>query len=809
MTRRTRIARLVALGLGVALVVGGAALPGPGRGQDQPAELAPPPAGRDLLRQPPFDRVVLVDGTELLVDPVNPRPLPDPHEEERRRAKARSEPRKTKGGILIGGRPEAPEDDREGMIALHTLEPEAADFLVRATNIRRVDYFEDLLLAEAVRLADRGTFDRAFEHLLAVQSRDPAWPGLTAAADRLLFLEGEGAVRGGDEERGLRLLAQLYKRQPGHPGLADLLGSAYAARIAAAFDAGAFALARSEWRALRGVAPDHPEVAAGRQRFERRAAELADRAEALQGADRTELLVEALRVWPYDPDLADRYATAFRAAPVLDVAVVDLPRRLGPWIRTEADRRVSRLLYLPILAEDSEEAVQGEPADQVVARLTVGDLGRRLAFRVRDGITWNDGSRPVGAVDLARTLSDRALPSAPAYQASWADLVQGVSVTGESEVEVTLNRAPLNLGSWLLGPVGPAHAAFDGRVWTPGGTRALGTGPFTPAREGEPLARFDRVAPDAPPIARIRERPSADPSAGVDELLRGDVTMLGLVPPHRVADLRAAPGIKVGRYRQVGLHYLALDGRNPALRNRSLRRALSYAVDRPALLEESVLGRAPDGDNAPSDGPFPRGSYADAPGVASLDHDRLLARMLVAAARRELGGEPIVLRLEYPATAVARRVVPLIAEAYREVGLGLELVERPPTELELELREGRRFDLAYRTATAPEPARDAGPLLCPGYDAPASADGLGAVVSPRILQLLLELERAQDWPTARGLVVAIDRESRDELPIVPLWQLEDHYAWRDRLSGPAETTDLLYEGLESWSIAPWFARDPE
>jgi len=80
--------------------------------------------------------------------------------------------------------------------------------------------------------------------------------------------------------------------------------------------------------------------------------------------------------------------------------------------------------------------------------------------------------------------------------------------------------------------------------------------------------------------------------------------------------------------------------------------------------------------------------------------------------------------------------------------------------------------------------------------------------SARILQLLLQLERAPEWPTAKGLAVAIDRECRDELPVLPLWQLEDHYAWRTRLKGPAEVADDLYPGIDSWEIAPWFARDP-
>jgi peptide/nickel transport system substrate-binding protein len=116
--------------------------------------------------------------------------------------------------------------------------------------------------------------------------------------------------------------------------------------------------------------------------------------------------------------------------------------------------------------------------------------------------------------------------------------------------------------------------------------------------------------------------------------------------------------------------------------------------------------------------------------------------------------------------------------------------------------------MAYRVVRCTDPVLDAGPMLCPGYDAPPEADTLASATSKEILQLLLKLERAAEWPTATGLATQIDRESRDELPVIPLWQLADHYAWRDRLKGPDATADQLYQRLEEWDISPWIARDP-
>jgi peptide/nickel transport system substrate-binding protein len=379
-------------------------------------------------------------------------------------------------------------------------------------------------------------------------------------------------------------------------------------------------------------------------------------------------------------------------------------------------------------------------------------------------------------------------------------------------VVLHLERTTLKPEAWLLGPIGPAHAGSDGQVATPDGShRTVGDGPFRVESLSADRATY-RAADaagslPAPRIRRIVEIRLPDGAAVARALRRGEVTLVEHVPPHRVAEWKQDPELRLGRYAHPRLHLLALDGRNPALRNRTLRRGLSLAIDRKGILEENVLRRPVDEANRPSDGLFPRGCYADAPDVRPLETDPLLARMLVAAARKELGDEPIRLKLEYPERPDVRAAVPRLVEALKSAGLELEPVARSEAELEAALRAGKRFDLAYRVAACPEPIADVGLLICPGYDASPSEDALSGVASPRTLQLLLQLEHATEFPTARGLVIQLDRESRDELPVIPLWQLEDHYAWRARLHGPGETAVELYDGITGWEVEPWFAQD--
>jgi peptide/nickel transport system substrate-binding protein len=788
-----------------------------------PAQDAPPSGVPGaLLGAAPFDRLTLIDGTVLEVEPVSPRPLPayDPAREKKRLEQGVRPTRE--GNIFLPGEKSragagagaAEDKDAEAVpdtLTIHLLRGEVRDYKVKRTDIKRIEYFEQMLLDEGERYRLARDYQRAFECYLQVEARKRDWPGLDEHVDRLLYDEGSAALLEGTGEAGLRILRELAARRRDYPGLADRLASAFGSRIARAFDLGLYARGRKVLHDLEPLAPNHRVVRDARERFLARARELA--AEASRRPDpagRLDALTEALRVWPGLEGAPAHYAQAFTTLPTLDVAVTDVPRAFGPWVRSPADARVTRLVYLPILARGDEESAQGRPSGQLAARLEATELGRRVVLDLRPGISWADGTkahpRAVSSSDVFSALVARTDPASPRFSARWASLLEHVECLEDTRVELRLGRPILKLETSLVTPVGPAHlGAGTGRP-------ILGDGPYrgTTAGDGGDHDGFELRAsgPNPPRIVRIRERRYASASAAVGALVRGEVSLAAHVPAGRLAELSAREELKVGVLAHPSLHRIALDGRNSVLRNRALRRALSLAIDRRALLEETLLRRPADASNRVLGGPFARTGADEGPDVPPPEHDPLLAKMLVAGARRELGGEPIKLTLEYPAAPEPQAVVPKLVEAFRLAGLEIKAVERPESELEAELRAGRTFDLAYRAGPCVEPVLEAGGLICPGFEAPPGADALSSVASPRILQLLLALERAPEWPTAQGLVLQIQRECRDELPVLALWQLEDHYAWRTRLEGPGERTERLYEGIESWRIGPWFARDP-
>ncbi len=786
----------------------------------------------DLLGSYPFDRITLPDDTVILVEPVSPRPLPPTEPPKAKGSSSLIPPTRIplEGNVGLPGEPSKVETPRanarkeEGpdvVINVHlareaaTGRGDARDFKLKRAHIKKIEYFEDVLLAEGDELAKARDFTRAFEHYLRVQQRAPDWPGLTDRVHALLFAEGKQALSDGDVARGLRLLRELHARRPDYPGLVDQIAAAYAGRIDRAIELGLYPEGRRLLHELEGISADVRQAQELRAKFQELARARAARVGSGTDAERLDALVDALRIWPDQAELQAEYARVFAALPTLDVAVTDVATPPGPWVRSPADERVARLLFRPILADDSEEARKGERPDQLAAGIEATDLGRRLVVKVRAGIPWSDGSRDVSALDVARALIDRCNPRDPLkYQARWADLLDRARPLDERQVELQLKRPLLRTSFQLDAPVGAAHAGADGRVVLSARDRPLvGSGPFacfaaTPDSIDLRAVAEASGAASAGALRRLREVRYDDSAAATAAFLRGDAALIDHVPPFQAATLAADPDVTIGTYARPVVHVLALDGRNPLLRNRTFRRALSYAIDRKGLLEESILRGPSTAADLPADGVFPRGDPADAPGVKPLEHNPVLAVALAALARGELKAEALKLKLEYPPIAEVQAVVPRLVEAFAMARITVEPVAVPRSKLESELRAGRRFDMAYRVLRCDEPVLDAGPMICPGYDAPPSAGALASAASPRILQLLLRLEQAAEWPSARGAAVEIDRELRDELPVIPLWQTVDRFAWRSRLKGPAETAERLYDGLETWEIAPWIAKDP-
>ncbi|MEL6448811.1 MAG: peptide ABC transporter substrate-binding protein [Pseudomonadota bacterium] len=313
---------------------------------------------------------------------------------------------------------------------------------------------------------------------------------------------------------------------------------------------------------------------------------------------------------------------------------------------------------------------------------------RRFEFELRPDARWSTGE-PVTAADFVRGLRRLADPETNAPYASLFANISGF-------VEIQAGHAPPStLGVRAQGPRtliieldAPGHTLLDVLAMPVAApvhsSNADGGGFDDPARfvgngayRLESYRRNDRIALTANPhhrdagrlgYCRVEYLPVVDPAFEVTMYRAGELDMTHSLPPQQVAALRERLPDAVRIAPQLGTYFLALDVTEPALANRDLRRALSMAVDRQALV--AVLGRG----EQPAWGLLPPGLVDGARyDWAALD-DAQRRNQARALYLRALGdAPPPELRLVFDAGDVHERIALTVAGMWRET-LGIETV---------------------------------------------------------------------------------------------------------------------------------------
>jgi peptide/nickel transport system substrate-binding protein len=214
--------------------------------------------------------------------------------------------------------------------------------------------------------------------------------------------------------------------------------------------------------------------------------------------------------------------------------------------------------------------------------------------------------------------------------------------------------------------------------------RGIGSGRFRLAH-WEPGKRLELVADTAnyrgrPKLDRIVYAPTPDFNTAATRLFSGDADFFEQLRPEQLARLTNDTVRRALPYPSLQYAYLALnniDAAHPGqphriFGDRSVRRALTMAVDRRAMLR-NVFGTM----GNPSYGPFPRSMPVADTTLPQLPYDTLKARALLDSAGWTMGADGVRAkngqRLEFgittPGSSASRKqYAVLLQEAFKRVG---------------------------------------------------------------------------------------------------------------------------------------------
>jgi len=732
-----------------------------------------------LYEEDAFDRVILTDefnNESVDVFPLSPR--------QRQSAEARAS-----GEYLTVRLLEYPEKEYE----------------IDWEDIDQITYFEQLVLAEANTHIDAGRYDEAFRYLSFLRRQYPGTPELDETIEEFLVQDAFDQFKLKRLDAAYAILSEVNRLNPERRGLKRAF-SRIAGEI---FDR---YLANGDYDAARQFLQNSASQFGAvdiEQTLEQREQELIEKAEQLMESAQQSLdsgdVREAYRisrrvlsVWP-SLKRAQSFAEAVsQRYPLVTVAVsrsaTDLdPRRMGDW----AARRAGRLVHRQ-LTEFVEYGPDGGTYESPWTKITTSSDRREVTLSLNSD---QGSSTPrITGHDIANFMLRMSVPDDPSFSALWSQSASGVELDDVYQLRFqfkhpvlrpeNLFQVPFMEGSGAASrfPTHPYRRETD----TGGETRFLKQSDYYLARPTQPF--------------EILEVPYSDGAAAREAFRSGEADIIDRVFPADIAALSSLSGVRVGEYTSPSIHMLIPNLKRPFPASRTFRRAVTYGINRSLILRRDILGdRSIDGCRLIS-GPIPVGRDNEDPlgfgydeEIALRPYEPSLALALFEVAKRELitragrMGEPVpevtALRILHPPADIPRAACAAVAQQLATIGIAAEAIEMRAGQVRPDVDD---WDLYYADVVMDEPLFDVRRLL--------GSAGLVRGGSAYLELALRQLSQVTNWARARERMYEIHRLAHQELVVIPLWQIVDHFAYHEHVEGITDKRVSLYEGVEQWAI---------
>ncbi len=424
----------------------------------------------------------------------------------------------------------------------------------------------------------------------------------------------------------------------------------------------------------------------------------------------------------------------------------------------------------------------GKEYPALAEKIDVSPNGKTYTFTLRKGVTFHDGTPFTAATAKFSLDRARGANSVNAGKRLF-EPIDTIDTPAPDRLVVNLKQPVgaflYNMGSADAIMVAPATADNNKQV-------PIGTGPFKFDRwaKGDriELSRYDKYWGRKANFSKATFRIIPDAQAQVAALKTGDVDAFPVMgAPESLNEFKSDPRFQVVVGQTQGEVILAMNNRRKPFSDIRVRRAISLAMDRKAIIDGAVAGYGtPIGSHFPPSDP----DYVDLTGTYPYNVAR--AKALLAEAGLASG---FTTKLIVPPFPYTRRSGEIIQALLAEVGIKADVeVYQGPQWLSQVFREAN-FDMTVIGHTEP---RD--------IDVYAREDWYIGYARPEFRALAKDLGEA-NTPARRSEVnKAMQRMLADDAPVAFLFQLPKTGVWSSRLQGlwkdsPVQANDL---GKASW-----------
>ena len=326
---------------------------------------------------------------------------------------------------------------------------------------------------------------------------------------------------------------------------------------------------------------------------------------------------------------------------------------------------------------------------------TISDDGLTYTFRLRAGVKFHDGTT-MDSADVKFSLDRARAADSTNAQKGLFEAIEAVETPDARTVVVKLSRRE-GLFLWNMGwgdavIVAPESAETNK-------ANPVGTGPFKFVEwrkaDSVKLERWDGYWGAQPALKTVTFKFVSDPSAQVAGLMAGDIDAIPNVgAPESLERFKADPDFEVRVGNTEGETILAINHRRKNLEDIRVRRAISLAIDRQAIVDGAMFGYGtPIGSHfAPH-----HAAYVDL--TAMYAHDVAKAKQLMVEAGYGDGFKAV---MKLPPPSYARRGGEIVAAQLAQIGIAVEIVPVEWAQWLKEVFKGEHdFDFTIVSHTEP------------------------------------------------------------------------------------------------------------
>ena len=291
------------------------------------------------------------------------------------------------------------------------------------------------------------------------------------------------------------------------------------------------------------------------------------------------------------------------------VAIDTSPANFDPRVGIDrASTRVHQLVYSQLMTIDDRLQV----APGLAMRLDNPDPLTYIAY-LRSGVKFHDGHE-LTARDVVYTFASFLDPAFVSPRKGAYTMLQSVKALDDHRVEFRLKEPFGSFPVQLVMQIVPDGAGDSLRTFP------IGTGPYRFVRyavdQEVVLSAFEGFWDGLPQNAGILLKIIPDETMRGLELRKGDVDLtVNDVSPDIAYQLQRS-GLHVAEGEGVDYSYVGLNLRDPVLKDRRVRQAIAYAVDREAIVTYLRRGLA-----KPAVGVLAPAAWAFEPDVRQFPHD--------------------------------------------------------------------------------------------------------------------------------------------------------------------------------------------